>query len=92
MMLVAQIQADFIDEKQSQLSSTDAFNLLRDDARTLVDARIGFETRSWNVYAWVQNMFNVEYISWTGENGYIGVLERDYGLPTRLGLRASYRF
>ena len=92
MMLVAQIQADFIDEKQSQLSSTDAFNLLRDDARTLVDARIGFETRSWNVYAWVQNMFNVEYISWTGENGYIGVLEQDYGLPTRLGLRASYRF
>ena len=92
MMLVAQLQADFIDEKQSQLSSTDQYNVLRDDARTLVDARIGFEIGSWNVYFWVQNMFNVEYISWTGQNSYIGVLERDYGLPRRLGLRASYRF
>ena len=92
MMLVTQLQADFIDEKQSQLSSTDQYNDLRDDARTLVDARIGFEIGSWNVYFWVQNMFNVEYISWTGQNSYIGVLERDYGLPRRLGLRASYRF
>ena len=92
MMFVSQIQADFVDEKQSQLSSTNAYNELRDDARTLVDARIGFEIGSWSVFAWVQNMFDVEYISWTGQNGYIGVLEQDFGLPRRLGLRASYGF
>ncbi len=92
MLLVTQLQADFMDEKQSQLSSTDEYNELRDDARTLVDARVGLEIGSWNVYFWIQNMFNVEYISWTGQNSYIGVLERDYGLPRRLGLRASYRF
>ena len=92
MMFVSQLQADFVDEKQSQLSSTSAYNELRDDARTLVDARIGFEIGSWSVFAWVQNMFDVEYISWTGQNGYIGVLEQDFGLPRRLGLRASYRF
>ena len=92
LMFVSQLQADFMDEKQSQLSSTNAYNELRDDARTLVDARIGFEIGSWSVFAWVQNMFDVEYISWTGQNGYIGVLEQDFGLPRRLGLRASYRF
>ena len=92
MMFVSQLQADFVDEKQSQLSSTSAYNELRDDARTLVDARIGFEIGSWSVFAWVQNMFDVEYISWTGQNGYIGVLEQNFGLPRRLGLRASYRF
>ena len=92
MMFVSQLQADYTDEKQSQLSSTDEYNDLRDDARTLVDARIGFETGSWSAYAWVQNMFNVEYVSWTGQNSYIGVLERDYGLPTRMGLRVSYKF
>jgi len=91
-MFVSQLQADFIDEKQSQLSSSDEFNQLRDDARTLVDARVGFEMGPWSIFAWVQNMMDVEYISWTGQNGYIGVLEQDYGLPRRFGLRTSYRF
>ena len=91
-MFVSQLQADFIDEKQSQLSSRDEFNQLRDDARTLVDARVGFEMGPWSIFAWVQNMMDVEYISWTGQNGYIGVLEQDYGLPRRFGLRTFYRF
>jgi len=91
-MFVSQLQADFIDEKQSQLSSRDEFNQLRDDARTLVDARVGFEMGPWSIFAWVKNMLNVEYINWTGQNGYIGVLEQDYGLPRRFGLRTSYRF
>ena len=91
-MFVSQLQADFIDEKQSQLSSRDEFNQLRDDARTLVDARVGFEMGPWSIFAWMQNMMDVEYISWTGQNGYIGVLEQDYGLPRRFGLRTSYSF
>ena len=53
MLLVTQLQADFMDEKQSQLSSTDEYNELRDDARTLVDARVGLEIGSWNVYFWI---------------------------------------
>tara|TARA_B110000438_G_scaffold300989_1_gene354717 strand:- start:5282 stop:7900 length:2619 start_codon:yes stop_codon:yes gene_type:complete len=92
MMFVSQLQVDFMDEKQSQLSSTNEFNELRDDARTLIDARVGVEIGPWSVFAWVQNIFDIEYISWTGQNSYIGVLEQDYGLPRRLGLRASYRF
>ena len=32
MMFVSQLQADYTDEKQSQLSSTDEYNELRDDA------------------------------------------------------------
>ena len=91
-MFVSQAQADFMDEKQSQLSSTDAFNQLRDDARTLVSARVGIEMGPWSIFAWADNLFNVEYISWTGENGYIGVLEQDYGLPRRMGIRTAYKF
>ena len=91
-MFVSQVQADFMDEKQSQLSSTDAFNQLRDDARTLVSARVGIEMGPWSIFAWADNLFNVEYISWTGENGYIGVLEQDYGLPRRMGIRTAYKF
>ncbi len=91
-MFVSQIRSDFIDEKLSQLSTDKDANLLRDDARTLVNGHFGFETESAGLFVWGENLLNKEYIVAQGINGYLGFIEQLWGQPRMLGIRATYKF
>lgn len=91
-MFVSQIRSDFIDEKLSQLSTDKDANLLRDDARTLVNGHFGIETESWGLFVWGENLLNKEYIVEQGINGYLGFVEQLWGQPRLLGIRATYKF
>ena len=91
-MFVSQIRSDFIDEKLSQLSTDKDANLLRDDARTLVNGHFGIETESWGIFIWGDNLLNKEYIVEQGINGYLGFIEQLWGQPRLLGIRATYKF
>ena len=66
-------------------------NLLRDDARTLVNGHIGIAAEKWDISLWGENLFNTEYIVEQGINGYMGFIEQLWGQPRLLGLRISYR-
>ena len=91
LMFVSQLRSDFIDEKLSQLTIDKDANLLRDDARTLVNGHIGIAAEKWDISLWGENLFNTEYIVEQGINGYMGFIEQLWGQPRLLGLRISYR-
>ena len=90
-MFISQVRSDFIDEKLAQLSTDKDANLLRDDARTLVNGHLGIETESWGVFAWGENLLNTEYILGQGVNGYLGFIEQVWGQPRLFGLRFTYK-
>jgi hypothetical protein len=92
MMFVTQLRSDYIDEKLSQLSTDKDANLLRDDARTLVNGHFGIETESWGVFAWGENLMDTEYIIKQGVNGYLGFIEQLWGQPRLLGIRTTFKF
>ena len=91
-IFVVQIRGDFLDEKLAQLSTDKDLNLLRDDARTLVDGHFGVESERWGIFAWVENLLNVKYIVNQGANGYLGFIEQLWGQPRLVGLRFTYKF
>lgn len=91
MMFVTQIRSDFMDEKLSQLSTDKDANLLRDDARTLINGHIGISSEKWDVSLWGKNLLNTEYIVEQGVNGYLGFVEQLWGQPRLLGIRLSYK-
>ncbi|MEC9456690.1 MAG: hypothetical protein VX537_04630, partial [Candidatus Neomarinimicrobiota bacterium] len=90
-MFISQMRSDFIDKKLAQLSTDKDANLLRDDARTLVNGHLGIETESWGVFAWGENLLNTEYILGQGVNGYLGFIEQVWGQPRLFGLRLTYK-
>ncbi len=90
-MFVSQIRSDFIDEKLSQLSTDKDANLLRDDARILVNGHFGIETESWGLFVWGENLLNKKYIVEQGINGYLGFVEQLWGQPRLFGLRFTYK-
>lgn len=90
-MFVTQIRSDFIDEKLAQLSTDKDANLLRDDARTLVNGHLGIETESWGLFAWGENVLNTKYIIGQQINGYLGFVEQLWGQPRLLGIRVTYK-
>ena len=90
-MFISQVRSDFLDEKLAQLSTDKDANLLRDDARTLVNGHLGIETESWGVFAWGENLLNTEYILGQGVNGYLGFIEQVWGQPRLFGLRFTYK-
>jgi outer membrane receptor protein involved in Fe transport len=90
-MFVSQLRSDYIDEKLSQLTTDKDANLLRDDARTLVNGHFGIEQESWGLYVWGENLLNKEYIISQGTNGYLGFVEQLWGQPRLLGIRFSYK-
>ncbi len=91
-IFVVQIRGDFLDEKLAQLSTDKDLNLLRDDARTLVDGHFGVESERWGIFAWVENLLNVKYIVNQSANGYLGFIEQLWGQPRLVGLRFTYKF
>ncbi|MBC8395398.1 MAG: TonB-dependent receptor [Candidatus Marinimicrobia bacterium] len=91
-MFVTQLRSDYIDEKLSQLSTDKDANLLRDDARTLVNGHLGVESESWGVYMWGENLMDTEYIVQQGVNGYLGFIEQLWGQPRLLGIRTTFKF
>ncbi len=90
-MFVSQLRSDYIGEKLSQLTTDKDANLLRDDARTLVNGHFGIEQESWGLYVWGENLLNKEYIISQGTNGYLGFVEQLWGQPRLLGIRFSYK-
>ena len=92
MLFVIQLRSDFIDEKLAQLSTDKDANLLRDDARTLVNGHIGIQSDTWGIFAWGDNLLNNEYILEQGVNGYLGFIEQTWGQPRLMGLRVTYNF
>ncbi len=91
MMFVSQLRSNFLDEKLSQLTTDKDANLLRDDARTLVNGHIGIAGEKWDISFWGENLFNTEYIVEQGINGYMGFIEQLWGQPRLLGIRISHR-
>ena len=91
LMFISQLRSDFMDEKLSQLSTDKDANLLRDDARTLVNGHIGIASGKWDFSFWGENLFNTKYIVEQGVNGYMGFIEQLWGQPRLLGLRISYK-
>lgn len=91
MLFVTQIRSDFIDEKLAQLSTDKDANLLRDDARTLVNGHIGIETNTWGIFAWGENLLDKEYIVEQGVNSYLGFIEQVWGQPRLMGIRVTYK-
>jgi len=90
-MFVSQLRSNFLDEKLSQLTTDKDANLLRDDARTLVNGHIGIAGEKWDISFWGENLFNTEYIVEQGINGYMGFIEQLWGQPRLLGIRISHR-
>ncbi|MEM9623405.1 MAG: TonB-dependent receptor [Pseudomonadota bacterium] len=61
----------------------------RDDSRFLVNARIGYETDRWSIVAYVDNLFDKDYIA-TAFQGRDGPV--DVGDPRTYGVIAQYQF
>lgn len=89
MMFVTQLKADFMDEKLSQLTTDKDANLLRDDARTLVNGFIGVSSEKWDISLWGENLLNKKYIVEQAINSYMGFIEQLWGQPRLLGIRLS---
>lgn len=90
LMFISQLRSNFLDEKLSQLTTDKDANLLRDDARTLVNGHVGIAGEKWDISFWGENLFNTEYIVEQGINGYMGFVEQLWGQPRLLGIRISH--
>lgn len=66
----------------------DDANDVRSEPYELVNFRAGVEWKGLDVYFWLKNTFDAEYVSF--ENTKMGIAE--YGEPRTLGMTVSYRF
>lgn len=60
----------------------------------IVNGRIGYETESWDVYLWAQNLLDEEYFTRSPQERAVAstVYPFNIGKPRRLGVQANYRF
>ncbi|GIS73185.1 MAG: hypothetical protein CM1200mP10_27620 [Candidatus Neomarinimicrobiota bacterium] len=91
-MFVSQLQADFIDEKQSQLSSSDEFNQLRDDARTLVEHALVSKLVHGAYLPGCKKIYGCGIYQLDRSKRVYWRVEQDYGLPRRFGLELLTAF
>lgn len=64
------------------------------EATFLVNGRVGYETETWDVYLWAQNLLDEEYFTRSPQQSAIGgtVYPFNIGKPRRLGVQVNYRF
>ncbi len=66
----------------------DKANQLTRDAYQLVNAKIGYEAESWDMYLYGKNILDEEY----DIDGYFGGFFTIYSAPREIGLKLTYRF
>ena len=65
----------------------------RTDGRSVFDARIGLRTERYDIFAWVQNVGDEVYETYTDDRSAVGVLKTiAYGAPRTYGLTFTARF
>ena len=65
---------------------------MKQDAFELVNIRLGYETKSFDIILWCKNIFNQEYLTVLNEMMNTGVIKAVEGNPRTLGITLRYRF
>ncbi len=65
-------------------------NTVRQRSYELVNLRLGYESKHWNTYVWVKNLFNKEYFTWIHPSG--KNLRVYDGAPSTVGISVCYIF
>ena len=77
------------DASYTDKSFVEANNTLENDSRFLVNARLGYEERDWDVFIYARNLFDKYYLTDTFESG--GLTLGRAGEPLTAGVIFSYR-
>lgn len=68
----------------------DPANSCEQDPYQLVNLRLGYEAKDWEIYLWAKNLFDQEYLTWFSQSG-ANMYAVD-GAPRTFGVTAAYRF